>query len=347
MKNLYLVIILIIGLISCEKDNILVEKNKPISANYILENGNSNIVYFGDTIKYQIIIKSSKLIKYINVSYFEEGGQKRSLDISDFELNTIRVDKYEDSLTFEYPIYLNYSSRWYFSPNEYSKKLALIFDYVGTTGIIQTDTLPKFIFSSLRVENHQRLYNIAAKDGHVRGYSFDHGFTAHDFMSTINCSGSCFFVNDAKNFMINIPNNDYIVEKDSSITNDFIQGWYAPRGNHYFVKVTKDFMYYNDYIPLKPSFYLTIGSNHLRGLYDQNEPKVTMVENLKVGDLYVYRYVHPFPYIVGSKSVYEGDVYGIIEVTHIEDDKLTSKNGGSDLDYIEFRTKYFQMPDRN
>lgn len=341
VKNIFLIIIVLCFFISCKKDNNDNLIVKPVvNATYYNYNKNLLMVYFGDTIKYNLNFKSSKIIKYISISYVKDGGDKQELDISDYKIDPIIINKTDDSVNFEYPIYLNYSPSWSFTEDNYLCKISLLVDYYDATGIVQTDTLPQFIYSLPTVKNHQRLYNIAAKDGHVRGFSFMEGFVGYDFMPTVNCGGPCNRIDDEKIFMVNIPNSDFNVNTDLAVTKDFISGWFAPKGNHFFVKVTKDYKYYNDYDPLAPSFYLTIGKNHLIEMYNQNEPKTSRVENPKVGDLYAYRYVYP-------KLYNSGDVYGLIEVTHIEDDHLTSSNGGTELDYIEFRTKYIYTPNKN
>lgn len=338
MKNICLIILVLCFFVSCKKDNndnLIV--NPIVNATYTFDNKNLLTVYVGDTIKYNFNFKSSRTIKYIIVSCIKDGGDKQELDLSDYRIEPLIINKTEDSVDFNYPIYLNYSPSWSFTEDNYSCKMSLLVDYYDTTGIVQTDTLPQFIYSLPNVENHQRLYNIASKDGHARGFSFMEGFVGYDFMPTVNCGGPCDRIDDEKLFMVNIPNSDFNINNDSAVTKDFISGWHAPKGNHFFVKVTNDYKYYNDYVALTPSFYLTIGKNHLIEIYDQNEPKTSRVENPKVGDLYAYRYVYP-------KSYNKGDVYGLIEVTHIEDDHLTSLNGGNELDYIEFRTKYIYTP---
>jgi len=333
MKNVLFILLVFSVLVGCKKELDSETSLSPlVNANYITYR-DCDMVYFGDTIKYNIKFKSSKLIKYIDISYIDTNGNKVDLDISDFCFNPIRVDKYEDSILFQYPTYINYSPRWVLPTDDNSRKITLLVDYYDATGIIQTDTLPKFTFSYVNVVNHKRLYNIALKDGKIRGYSFIDGFTGCNFIPTVNCGGICDKIDDEKLFMVNIPNSDFDIYKDSAVTKDFIAGWYAPKGNHFFVKVTNDFKYYNDYIPMAPDFYLAIANNHLRGMYNQNDPKITKIENPKVGDLYAFRYVYPAQFL-------RKDIYGLIEVTHIENDYLTSENGGNENDYIEFRVKF-------
>ena len=258
------------------------------------------------------------------------------------------INKNEDSLTYVYPLSNDYSSdKFYYIYNGTGERqnTYLIFDYHDSTGIVKSDTLPYFTLSLLDIANHQRLYNIAAPKGYARGYSYGiNVLQKYDFSANINCGGPCLLTNDTSLFMVNIPNSNYNVLKDSAISKDFIPGWFAPRKNHYFVKVTKTVKYYENSTPQKPNFEWITTTNHIKSIYQDNEPKMTKVENPKVGDLYAFKYIHTFAHVSDGnhKPIYSyGDVYGIIEVTHIENDNLTSLNGGNDLDYIEFRVKSF------
>jgi len=369
MKKYFGLILLTVFCLSCEKEkNELPEEKEKIREvsieteyTYDIHCYKENIeyesplAYYGDTIRYKIKFKSEVEIKFLKVYYISDETDSKYEVYPDYygqeiKVNTIDINKLEDSLTYVYPLDSDKFSYIYHGDGGW-QSTSFIFDFHDSTGVIKSDTLPSFgLKYFLEMENHQRLYNIANKEkGYARGFKYYvSDLKAYDFSFHINCGGACLQTNDSGLFMVNIPNNDYLVENDSAITKDFINGWYAPGGNHYFAKVEKQIQYYEYATPTEVRFKEVSKPWHLKDIYSNNEPKLTKIENPKVGDLYVFRYIHHLPHVGTSERplYYWGDVYGIIEITHIEDDGLTSDNGGNELDYIEFRTKSFGESNR-
>ena len=350
-----------IGLVSCDKEESIVSPETQneeidIETKYYYninwqENENYNpVAYRGDTIEFQIAFSGNAKIKYISVYCLTESGYKSEMPTFDWDDgyvdNCIYIDSFKDSLTYYYPLAdlrFDYSSfNNLFSCSDCNSQMtSLIFEYHDSLKVVHVDTLPEFKLKRIDEYSHQRLYNIAlGKDYNFkRGFSYSYSLlTTNSFLNNINCGGPCTYPNDTSLLMINIPHKDYDFILDTAITKDFIEGWQAPKGNHYFVKVEGGVNYYPDWYSPDVKFDYINSTFQIKQLYEDNEPKMTQVISPKVGELYAFHYVHSC-YPTSEKSYL--DVYGLIEVTHIENDNLTSLNGGDNLDYIEFRIKSY------
>jgi hypothetical protein len=242
---------------------------------------------------------------------------------------------------FDYIYPLSEENMFYLNSSGTPYQLAnFIFEYHDSVGIVKTDTLPSFSLKLISVLDYNRLYNIASNNlFNTSGYEFYKGIFIEGIVDK-NCKGSsCTYLNDKHLLMINIPNSDFDFIKDSGINKNFNVGWCAYNKNHFFVKATNPNISF--------IYNILYSTKDILDVYNSNPNKITQVENVKVGDVYAFRYIEPFPesYSLSGNDTtnkqFEGDKYGIIQVTHIENDNLTSLNGGNDNDYIDFRVIYF------
>lgn len=297
--------------------------------------------YLGDSVIFTVEFKSDSLLEQIDVCY------RYQVDTNQYFLNSISLNKSKDSFSYIYPLTIEnfYGGIYYEKYKEFP--IELIFKYIKGGGIVKIDTLPPFFLKTLDENYHQRLYNINAKNK-SRGFSYHiNQLMSHNFPS-LNLNQNTYpngiNPDDQRIFMLNIPNDGYNYSTDSSLNKNFINGFFAPNSNHYFAKlINKQIIGRYSTEPVDATFELIETTKNIYDLYNSNPSKITEVVEPKVGELYAFRYTEPFVGTYNDPDYRYRDVYGIIEVVHIENDNLTSENGGNDGDYIEFRLKSFGL----
>jgi len=327
-KTLSFLIFVCVLFFSCQEDNepIVQEVIIETEINYnvdFFENRNP-VAYYGDTVRFSLKYSANTEITEIQlIVKVEDTTREKQIRVLD------NVSQ-KDSLYFEIPITEIDFSQQFVNPNF----TQFVVKFIKDENVLHSDFI-QVLIKQLEEYNHQRLYNISSisEFRKNKAYSYEMGYilSAIDYTPSSNCTNCTkTSLNDSRLFLVNVPNSDFDLENDIAVTKDFIHGFFVPQENNSYAKI-------ND----KVNFLHIHKPQDILNLYNSSTNFETKFENIKVGDQFVFKYKFPNPFILSEPPYFFSDVYGIFEITHIEDDGLTSENGGTDDDYIEFRLKSF------
>ena len=329
MKKTLPFLLLSVFFVSCQQENDTIIEDVKIESeiNYKIDyfdNFATPCAYYGDTVRFSIKYTANSEVKEIQLLWKLEDGIREHI------ITTLDKPQQTDSLYFEIPI-----TELQFTQQFTDKFFAqFVVKFIKEDKTIHSNTFLVLI-TPLEEYNYQRLYNIVSVSafGKHKGYLYKDG----SYLSTLDYSPSSDCINcpkislkDNRLFLVNTPNADFDIDNDIALTKDFIHGFFVPQENNLYAKLDDRI----NFIQIRTPQDILIIYNNLVA-FD------THFENINVGDQFVFKYKYPNPFITNTPPYYFGDVYGIFEITHIEDDGLTSDNGGSDDDYIEFRLKSF------
>lgn len=324
---------------SCEKETEIIEPKTKIEIESKIyyksdyyEDYFYPVAYYGDTANFSLKYKAKSKISTIEL-VFKDKNQ-----INERIIKQIRNVSQTDSLSFQIPISENDFSQQYIQ----TYFSLFIVKFINDEKVVYSDSINVFI-KPLETYNYLRLYNIASSNQDCKAYLYNGASSLAGISTTkssvcLNCTKSD--IKDSTFFLVNLPNADFDFINDVAITKDFIHGFYVPQGNNTYSLIEK-----------KINISQIREPKDILNIYNKSTNFKTKFNNVRVGDQFVFKYVYPKPFsytyheipIEQDKGIphYYSDVYGIFEITHIEDDQLSSDNGGTDNDYIEFRLKSF------